>query len=142
MHQEYLKIRQATLADLPSIVRLIAEDDIVGWRECPANPLPTSYSKAFRAIESDPNNELIVAELDGDIMGTLQITYIPYIINRGGWRALIEALMVSSKVRGNGIGTAMMNWAIDRAREGMLHSPAHLQQTAATSAPLLRAAGL
>jgi len=68
MHQEYLKIRQATLADLPSIVRLIAEDDIVGWRERLANPLPTSYSKAFRAIESDPNNELIVAELDGDIM--------------------------------------------------------------------------
>ncbi len=117
MDPKYLKIRQSTLADLPSIVRLIAEDDIVGWREHLVDPLPACYVETFSAIEDDPNNELIVAEMDGAIVGTLQITYIPHIINRGGRRALIEALIVSSTARGNGIGTAMMNWAIDRARE-------------------------
>ena len=117
MKQRNLKIRTATLADLPHVVRLIAEDDIVGWREHLTDPLPANYIETFRTIEADLNNELIVAEMDGTIIGTLQITYIPYIINRGGWRALIEALMISSEVRSNGIGTAMMNWAIDRARE-------------------------
>ena len=47
----------------------------------------------------------------------MQITYIPYIINRGKWRAVIEAVMVSKESTGMGIGTKMLKWAIDIAKQ-------------------------
>ena len=117
MKSEAPVIRPAKVSDLPEIVRLLAEDDIVGDREKPTDPLSQCYHNAFASIEADANNELIVAELDGRVIGTIQITYIPYIIFQGNKRALFEALIVSEDMRGNGIGTALMEWCIDRARQ-------------------------
>jgi ribosomal protein S18 acetylase RimI-like enzyme len=56
-----LKFRQATRADLPEIVRMLADDFLGATRERFANPLPESYVKAFEEIEADKNNELVVA---------------------------------------------------------------------------------
>jgi len=116
-----LKFRKATIADLPQIVRMLADDFLGGLRERFEDPLPESYVNAFHEIESDPNNELIVAENDGEIVGTLQLTFTPSISFQGGKRATVESVRVDEKVRGKGIGREMMLWAIDRAkREGCI----------------------
>ena len=111
-----LKFRQATIEDLPEIVRMLADDFLGAARENYENPLPESYTKAFQEIEADVNNELIVAEMDGEIVGSLQITFTPSIAFQGGKRATVESVRVAGKLRGRGIGREMMLWAIERAR--------------------------
>ncbi len=64
-----LKFRQATREDLPEIVRMLADDFLGATRERYENPLPDGYVKAFEEIEADKNNELVVAETGGEIVG-------------------------------------------------------------------------
>ena len=114
-----LEFRQATREDLPEIVRMLADDFLGATRERYETPLPESYIKAFEEIAADKNNELIVAETDGEIVGTLQITFTPSISFQGGRRATVESVRVDEKYRGRGIGKDLMLWAIERAkREG------------------------
>ena len=113
--------RLANQTDVPAIVRLLAEDDLGAQRERFETPLPTSYYTAFEAIESDPNHELIVAELDGEIIGTLQLMFLPSLSYQGGMRAQVESVRVMVNYRGQGIGTDMMNWTLERARQRGCH---------------------
>ena len=112
-----LKFRQATRKDLSEIVRMLADDFLGATRERYENPLPESYTKAFEEIDADKNNELIVAEKDGEIVGTLQITFTPSISFQGGKRATVESVRVDENYRGQGFGEELMKWAINRARE-------------------------
>ena len=109
--------RQAKRKDLPEIVRMLANDFLGARRERYENSLPESYVKAFEEIEADKNNELIVAEKGGEIVGTLQITFTPSISFQGGKRATVESVRVDEKYRGQGIGKELMLWAIKRAKE-------------------------
>lgn len=108
--------RAARVDDLPALVRLLADDPLGAKREVVSSPPASGYTKAFAAIEADPNNELVVATADGTIVGMLQITFIPSLTYQGGWRALIEGVRVSSGARSQGVGGAMVRWAIERAR--------------------------
>jgi ribosomal protein S18 acetylase RimI-like enzyme len=111
------RFRPAVRADVDAIVRLLADDVLGSTREEYILPLPARYYTAFEAIERDPNNELIVVELGGRIVGVLQMTYIPYLTYRGSWRAQIEGVRVDSSLRSSGIGRKLFEWAIARARE-------------------------
>jgi len=110
-------IRQAEYNDVPEIVRLLAEDDLGKRREHFTSPLPQAYYAAFKEISADKNNWLMVAETEGKIVGTLQITFIPYLTYQGGQRALIEAVRIDKAFRGQGIGKLMIEWAIAKAKE-------------------------
>lgn len=112
-----ITFRQAKLSDLPDIVRMLADDFLGRQREQLEDPLPPGYIDAFNEIDADNNNELIVAELDGTVVGTLQLTFTPSISFRGGRRATIESVRVGDAYRGQGIGREMMLWAIERAKE-------------------------
>jgi hypothetical protein len=74
--------RRAVRDDLDGIVRMLADDALGARRETPSSPLPPSYHAAFDAIDSDPNNELVVGELDGRAVAVLQLTFIPNISGR------------------------------------------------------------
>jgi len=113
--------RLATIDDLPSIVRMLADDKLGSQREKYEEPLPEPYIKAFEQIDLDANHELIVAELNGEVVGTLQLTFLPSISYQGGVRAQVESVRVDVGQRGNGIGSEMMKWAIDRAKERGAH---------------------
>jgi GNAT superfamily N-acetyltransferase len=119
--EQALDFRRATRADLDNIVRLLADDPLGAKRETYAAPLPKSYRKAFETIDRDPNNELVVATLDGRVVGVLQITFLPYLTYRGSWRALIEGVRVDSSARSGGIGRRLLEWAIARAKEKGCH---------------------
>ena len=121
---EALKVnfRRALRADLPPIVRMLADDPLGSKRETYASPLPACYSTAFEAIDRDPNNELVVAETaDGTLVGVLQITFIPYLSHRGGWRALVEGVRVAGEFRSRGIGRQLLQCAIRRAKDRGCH---------------------
>ena len=107
--------RRAGRADLERIVEMLADDPLGAKRERYELPLPAPYFAAFEAIEADPNNEVVVACLDGKVVGVLQITFIPYLTYQGSWRALIEGVRVDTKIRSVGLGRAMIEHAIGLA---------------------------
>jgi GNAT superfamily N-acetyltransferase len=109
-------MRRGTRDDLPAVVALLADDELGRQRERVGDPLLAAYVEAFEEIDADPRQLLTVAVLDGRIVGTLQLTFLPYLTHQGGERALIEAVRVAADVRGEGIGRAMLDWAIDQAR--------------------------
>jgi ribosomal protein S18 acetylase RimI-like enzyme len=115
--EKEITFRLATAGDLDWIVQMLADDTLGKERERYAHPLPDGYLNAFQAIESDPNNELTVACHDTGIIGVMQITFTPYLTHQGSWRATIEGVRTSSSVRGQGVGTQMINWAVERAKE-------------------------
>jgi GNAT superfamily N-acetyltransferase len=116
-----IDFRRATRDDLPCIVQMLADDPLGAKREAYAIPLPESYCRAFEAIESDSNNELVVAEIGGKVIGVLQMTFIPYLTYQGGWRALIEGVRVVPELRSSGIGRKLFEWAINRAKQRNCH---------------------
>jgi GNAT superfamily N-acetyltransferase len=121
LREALLRIRLATRQDLDAIVGLLANDPLGATRERAAHPLPESYVRAFTAIESDSRQELVVAELEGEIVGTLQLTIMPYLTYQGGTRAQIEAVRVGEHRRSEGIGGRLIRWAVARARERGCH---------------------
>ena len=113
--------RLASRADLPAIVRMLADDELGSQRERYQDPLPSAYVKAFEQIDSDPSHELIVAELEEEVIGTLQLMYLPSISFQGGLRAQVESVRIDTKLRDQGIGSKLMKWAIERAKERGAH---------------------
>ena len=117
MSRNKITYRLATRADLLSIVRMLADDELGSQREHYEVPIPEPYYAAFEEIRNDPNHELIVAELNGEVMGTLHLMFLPSISFQGSLRAQIESVRVDRNHRNQGIGKEMMKWTIERARE-------------------------
>jgi ribosomal protein S18 acetylase RimI-like enzyme len=109
-------IRRATAADLPAIVRMLADDPLGRTRERYADLLPAAYVEAFRRIEAQADNEVLVAEVAGEVVGCLQLTLIPGLARLGMLRAQIEGVRVDGRRRGEGIGERLFQHAIERAR--------------------------
>ena len=116
--------RSATRADVPAILELLTDDEIARSRSLAAGPgavtseaVDAACWAAFEAIDADPRNELIVADEDGTVVGTCQLTFTPSLSRRGAERMTIEAVRVRADLRGRGVGRAMMAWSLERARE-------------------------
>ncbi|MFI6675298.1 GNAT family N-acetyltransferase [Kribbella sp. NPDC050470] len=107
-------IRRATADDVAGIVAMIADDQLGATRES-ADDL-TPYLRAFEAIDADPNQVLVVADRAGELVGTLQLTIIPGLSRRGSSRGLVEAVRVAASARGSGLGTTLMDWAVQESR--------------------------
>jgi GNAT superfamily N-acetyltransferase len=107
-------IRRARAEDVPAIVALLADDALGAQRETPDDLAP--YHAAFKAVDADPNQHLVVAEKDGAVVGCMQLTVIPGLSRRGVTRAIIEAVRIASSERGGGLGTEMIAWAIEESR--------------------------
>lgn len=130
-----LEIRKAIHADLPSIVRMLADDKLGQTRESDADPIPRSYENAFEEILQSDANELLVAIAEKEVVGVFQLTFIPYLTFRGGRRAQIEGVRVDTKHRSQGIGRHMIEEAISRATEKGCHL---IQLTTSKSRPEAR----
>ena len=107
-------LRAATVDDLPAIIGLLVDDPLGKLREDLGTPLNPAYLAAFEAIERDPNQLLAVADRDGQVVGCLQISFIPGLSRLGMWRGQIEAVRIASSQRGSGLGKAMLQWAIEQ----------------------------
>jgi ribosomal protein S18 acetylase RimI-like enzyme len=109
--------RKMQNADLPRILQLLADDELGQLRETLETTPHDDYQRAFTAIDADPNQYLAVFEKDNNIIGCLQISFIPGLSRRGALRGQIESVRVAANVRCNGYGTIMMAWAIEKCRE-------------------------
>jgi len=109
-------LRPAKREEIPAIVAMLTDDPLGGGREVFSDPLPQIYYDAFDDMKDDPNNRLLVAEQDGQIVGTLQITFIRSLSRKGARGAQIEAVRVASTHRGKGLGHEIFVAAIARAR--------------------------
>ncbi|MFF6780973.1 GNAT family N-acetyltransferase [Streptomyces sp. NPDC012510] len=109
-----LYIRPATEEDLPAIVAMLADDPLGAQRESPQDLAP--YLTALERLSGDPNQHLAVAVREGRVVGTLQLTIIPGLSRRGSTRSVIEGVRVHADERGSGLGTQLVEWAIDASR--------------------------
>lgn len=113
--------RLATENDLTDIVRMLSDDPLGAKRENFHIPLPEAYLRAFNTIVSDQHQELTVAEWNGEVIATFQLSFIQYLTYQGGIRAQIEAVRVKSTYRNQGIGKAIFQYAIQRAKAKGAH---------------------
>ncbi|CAL9511487.1 hypothetical protein SUDANB176_03661 [Streptomyces sp. enrichment culture] len=116
---EDLEIRAAAVADVPAIVGMLADDPLGAQRESPDDLGP--YLTALERIGADPNQHLVVAVRGGRVVGTLQLTIVPGLSRRGATRSIIEGVRVHADERGNGLGTRLIEWAIDASRRHGCH---------------------
>ncbi|WP_411075364.1 GNAT family N-acetyltransferase [Streptomyces sp. cmx-4-7] len=112
-----LEIRPTTVEDLPAIVAMLADDPLGAQRESPDDLAP--YLAAFERLAGDPHQLLVVAARGGKVVGTLQLTIIPGLSRQGATRSIIEAVRVHADERGNGLGTQLIEWAVEESgRQG------------------------
>ncbi|MEU8507240.1 GNAT family N-acetyltransferase [Streptomyces brevispora] len=109
-----LEIRAAGVDDLSEIVAMLADDPLGAGRESPDDLAP--YRAAFQRLAEDPNQHLMVAVRTGRIVGTLQLTVIPGLSRRGSTRSVVEGVRIHADERGSGLGTRMIQWAVDESR--------------------------
>ncbi|WP_293796423.1 GNAT family N-acetyltransferase [uncultured Bosea sp.] len=113
-------MREAVRADVPRVATLIMHGASVQKRtpeQIATEAQDPVYLSAFDVIAANPYNALFVAELEGKVVGTYQITVLPGMAERGRIRAKIESVHVAPECRGQGIGAIMMRHAIAFAAE-------------------------
>jgi GNAT superfamily N-acetyltransferase len=111
-----LSFRDATRDDLHFIIGIYVEDTMVPTDDDPARATDQPYLDALAAIDRDPNQMLMIAELDGERVGTIQLTFVPGLSRRGMWRGLIEGVHISAAHRSKGLGAEMIGWAVEQCR--------------------------
>ncbi|MCO8270857.1 GNAT family N-acetyltransferase [Actinoplanes sp. TRM 88003] len=116
-----MEFRAANRTDVPSVLRLLADDNISrarGFGDAPvAEDVDAAIWAAFEEIDADPNNELIVADDGGEIVATCQLTFTPGLSRLGARRMTIEAVRVRADRRGSGLGSDLMAYVLERGRE-------------------------
>ncbi|MEF2553864.1 GNAT family N-acetyltransferase [Aurantimonas sp. A2-1-M11] len=108
--------RPAQAGDLPAIIALLADDIFGQKREDASSPLNPNYVRALQEIDADPNQVQVVATMNGEVVGTLQLTFIPGLAHGGAWRGQIEGVRIATAHRGSGLGQRMFEWAITQCR--------------------------
>jgi GNAT superfamily N-acetyltransferase len=111
-----LKFRLAKKDDISDIVRMLSDDNLGATREKFEPIISDNYLKAFENISKDQNQELTIVEMNGEKVATYQLTFIQYLTHQGGLRAQVEAVRTNSNYRGQGIGTKIFEYIINRAK--------------------------
>jgi GNAT superfamily N-acetyltransferase len=111
-----LRVRPARGEDIPAIVVLLADDPLGRGREDLSAAANRAYAEALERVEADPCNTIWVAEREGAVVGTVQTILIHGLAHRGATRLEIEAVRVASRHRGQGIGEALIGFAVEEAR--------------------------
>jgi GNAT superfamily N-acetyltransferase len=116
-----LIFRDATRADIPVVLELCRAGAATPNRYPPLDIGDPGYLKAFQQINADPSHRLIVAEANGEVVGTLQISLTPGLPDAGRLRGTLENVHVRADERGKGLGKQMIAWAVERCREANCH---------------------
>ena len=112
----HISIRKARAEDLEAIIRLHEEDSLGSHGDAWLPETKPAYEAAFAAIAASPENTLYVAESEGRVVGTFQLTFIPNLTGRGATRVKIESVKVAAALRSQGLGARMMAFAEAEAR--------------------------
>ena len=105
-----MKLRRARRQDVAAIVALYADDKLGAARETP------DALDCYYAVFDRLDGELLVGELDGAVVATMQLTMIQQLSAQGGKVAQIESVRVARAHRSQGLGATLIRDAIERAR--------------------------
>jgi GNAT superfamily N-acetyltransferase len=109
-------IRRARKSDLSQLIAMFAADDVGGHGDTTDADAYDDYLRAFNMIDASQNEQLFVAERDGDVVGTFQILFNRTLTGRGSLSMIIEAVQTRPDMRGQGIGARMIGYAIEEAK--------------------------
>ena len=113
---ETLSIRRARESDIPAKIGLFADDAVGGHGDTTDPEAFEDYLRAFHSIDTASHEQLFVAELEGEVVGTFQLTYYRTLAGRGAVNLRIEAVQTRSDLRGQGIGARMIAHALEEGR--------------------------
>lgn len=108
-------LRRAVIEDVPSIVELLTDDPLGAARDGSDSDGLQPYARAFAAIDADPAHLLLVADKNGRVVATMQLSFLPGLARRGALRAQVEAVRVHADLRTSGLGRALLTWAREEA---------------------------
>jgi GNAT superfamily N-acetyltransferase len=111
-----ITFRRARASDLPTIIALLADDELGRTREDVSLPPNAAYAAAFAAIDADANQLLAVVAEGERVIGTLQLTFLPGLSRQGALRGQIEGVRIAADRRGGGLGHRVFEWAIEECR--------------------------
>ncbi|AYD00730.1 GNAT family N-acetyltransferase [Neorhizobium sp. NCHU2750] len=111
-----LIIRRAHEEDLSALIAMFAEDDKGGHGDTTDPDAYEDYLRAFHVIDASANEQLFVAEQDGEVVGTFQLLFTRTLTSRGSLSMIIEAVQTRPDMRSRGIGAKMMDFAVDEAK--------------------------
>lgn len=111
------QLRRAVESDVEPIVSLMSGDrlrDEVDW----ADPLCRArHVAAFKAIDAQSSELLcVVTDSLSLVVATMQLTFLSGLARGAALRMQIEAVRVDEALGGQGLGSAMMEWAVAEAR--------------------------
>jgi len=111
-------IRQATEEDIPRILELYRELAITTSEvELSWSPSPDDYRRVLAEICAAPGHELLVAEDQGHVIGTMVLLIVPDLSHGACPWALVENLVIGHEQRRRGLGRLLMDYAMARARD-------------------------
>jgi L-amino acid N-acyltransferase YncA len=111
-------IRAATEGDIPRILKLYEElVTSTSQAETGRTPSLDDYRHIYEQVRAMPGHELIVAEENGEVIGTMVLLIVPNLSHSGLPWAVVENVVTDRRFQRQGIGRLMMEYAINRARE-------------------------
>ena len=98
-------IRAATEDDIPRILELY-EELVITTSEAEQNRNPSldDSRRVYAQIQAMPGHELLVAEEEGKVIGSVVLLIVPNLSHRFSPWAVVENLIVTEKQRQQGIG--------------------------------------
>ncbi len=111
-------IRLATEEDIARILELYRELAITTSQvELGQKPSPDDYRQTFAKICAVPGYNLLVAEDQGAVVGTMVLLIVPNLAHSASPWAIVENLIVDNMYRRQQVGRLLMEYAIERARD-------------------------
>ena len=110
-----VQVREARITDLDALTALY--EQLSGPLAEPLPDPPPDPGEVLAQIVSDPARSLLVAELDGELLGTVDLLIAPNLTHHAQPWALVENVVVADRARRRGVGRALMLRAIELARE-------------------------
>jgi GNAT superfamily N-acetyltransferase len=98
-------IRPIERDDVPDAVRLV-----IGGLATPRYEDPDDVDAYWAAVEETRarRGDVLVAELDGEVVGLCQVLLFQHFQHVGGWCAEIESVHVRADLRGQGVGASLL----------------------------------
>ncbi|MDE3064602.1 MAG: GNAT family N-acetyltransferase [Acidobacteriota bacterium] len=107
-------VRPMERADVGAAVALVMAGTLAVGAEDPARE--DDYWAAVLETRRR-RGDVLVAEVDGEVVGVTQVMVFPHFQHTGGWCAELESVHVREDHRGRGIGAALLDAAETLARE-------------------------
>ena len=108
-----IRVRKAMAADVPAVLGLYAQPDLDD-----GNVLPLDQAVGlFERFGRYPDYTLYVAEQGDEVVGSFALLVMDNLGHLGAPSGIVEDVVVAPARHGNGIGQAMMRFALERCRE-------------------------